>query len=326
VKRARYLLLVPVVALALLAALVAFGTRRPAPPRPGVGIATALDRVDYSDRPPASFVTVRDGSRIAYRHYPGARGKIAVLVHGSSSRSRSMHALARHLAGAGVATVYALDVRGHGESGPRGDVAYVGQLEDDLADVIAWLRAAHPAVPVVVAGFSSGGGFVLRFATSGYGDRADAYVVLAPFLHWRSPTNHPAYGGWVTPYTPRIVGLLILNALGISAFDHLPVLAFNLPEAVAREVTATYSWRLYRNFKPTDDYRHAMARLRQPVVLLIGRNDEDFRAEAYAAELAAAPRLPIVTLEGVNHIGLIVEDRALEAIAGWVRRLPGEAT
>jgi hypothetical protein len=33
-----------------------------------------------------------------------------------------------------------------------------------------------------------------------------------------------------------------------------------------------------------------------------------------------------VTLDGVNHMGLIVEDRALEAIAGWVRRLPREAT
>jgi hypothetical protein len=29
-----------------------------------------------------------------------------------------------------------------------------------------------------------------------------------------------------------------------------------------------------------------------------------------------------VTLEGLNHMGLIVEDRALEAIAGWVGRLP----
>ena len=321
-KRAAYLLLVPVVGAAVLGSVVAFGTRRPAPPRPGVGIDTALTRVDYTDLPPASFVRVRDGARIAYRRYPGAPGKIAVLVHGSSSRGRAMHALARHLAGAGVATAYALDMRGHGESGPRGDIAYVGQLEDDLADVLTEVRAAHPGVPVVVLGFSSGGGFVLRFATSRYGDRADAFIFLAPFLHWRSPTNHPDYGGWVTPYTPRIVGLMILNRLGVSAFDHLPVLAFNLAPEAARELTSTYSWRLYRNFKPTDDYREAIGRLRRPTALLVGSIDEDFRAEAYAGELAAAPALPIVTLDGVNHMGLIVEDRALEAIAGWVRRLP----
>ena len=291
-KRAAYLLLVPVVGAAVLGSVVAFGTRRPAPPRPGVGIDTALTRVDYTDLPPASFVRVRDGARIAYRRYPGAPGKIAVLVHGSSSRGRAMHALARHLAGAGVATAYALDMRGHGESGPRGDIAYVGQLEDDLADVLTEVRAAHPGVPVVVLGFSSGGGFVLRFATSRYGDRADAFIFLAPFLHWRSPTNHPDYGGWVTPYTPRIVGLMILNRLGVSAFDHLPVLAFNLAPEAARELTSTYSWRLYRNFKPTDDYREAIGRLRRPAALLVGSIDEDFRADAYAGELAAAPVCP----------------------------------
>jgi alpha-beta hydrolase superfamily lysophospholipase len=322
VKRAVYLLLVPVVGAAVLGSLVAFGTRRPAPPRPGVGIATALVRVDYADLPPTKVVKVRDGTGIAYRHYPGAPGKIAVLVHGSSSRGRAMHALARHLAANGVASAYAIDIRGHGESGPRGDIAYVGQLEDDLADVIAHARAAHPQLPVVVVGFSSGGGFALRFATSRYGDRADAYVFLAPFLHWRSPTNQPDYGGWVTPYTPRIIGLMILNRLGVSAFDHLPVLAFNISEEAARELTSTYSWRLYRNFKPTDDYREAVGRLRRPAVVLVGSADEDFRAEAYAGELAAAPGLPIVTLEGLNHMGLIVEDRALEAIAGWVGRLP----
>jgi non-heme chloroperoxidase len=44
---------------------------------------------------------------------------------------------------AGV-TAYALDVRGHGASGRRGDIDYIGQLDDDLADFMAQIRADHP--------------------------------------------------------------------------------------------------------------------------------------------------------------------------------------
>ena len=42
-------------------------------------------------------------------------------------------ALSQALAGHGVET-FAVDMRGHGTSGTRGDIGYVGQLEDDLAD------------------------------------------------------------------------------------------------------------------------------------------------------------------------------------------------
>ncbi len=52
-----------------------------------------------------------------------------VLVHGSSARARSMHVLSRSLAKAGF-TVAALDMRGHGDSGTRGQAAYIDQLDD----------------------------------------------------------------------------------------------------------------------------------------------------------------------------------------------------
>src|SRR3546814_16323875 len=74
-----------------------------------------------------------------------------------------MHILARALQSMpDPPTVYALDIRGHGQSGPlRGDIAYVGQLEDDLADFLAASRIDHPAAQWTLIGFSSGGGFTL---------------------------------------------------------------------------------------------------------------------------------------------------------------------
>ena len=87
------------------------------------------------------------------------------LVHGSSGGSRSMHTLAQALAARGVET-FAIDVRGHGASGTRGDIGYLGQLDDDLADLVGHDPQHPPTAAITLVGFSSGGGFALRVAGS----------------------------------------------------------------------------------------------------------------------------------------------------------------
>ena len=52
-----------------------------------------------------------------------------------------MHALAKALRDAGV-SAYVLDIRGHGGSGRCGDVDYIGQIDDDLADFVTNLGPA----------------------------------------------------------------------------------------------------------------------------------------------------------------------------------------
>src|SRR5262245_36517337 len=80
--------------------------------------------VDRSTMPSLSRFPARDGTELAYRHYPArgaATGKIAILVHGSSGSSTAVHGLADALAAHGIET-YAPDIRGHGGSGTRGDI------------------------------------------------------------------------------------------------------------------------------------------------------------------------------------------------------------
>ena len=73
-----------------------------------------------------------------------ATGRAAIVVHGSSGSSGgTIHALSGGLAARGVET-WAVDIRGHGASGTRGDIGYVGQLEDDLADFVAVVRKTAP--------------------------------------------------------------------------------------------------------------------------------------------------------------------------------------
>jgi non-heme chloroperoxidase len=112
---------------------IAFGG--PSQPAPMNSISNPFKNVDYSDLPAAKHFAARDGTNLAYRAYSAAgsaKGSV-VLVHGSAAGGDSMHVLAKAFAAAGY-TAYALDIRGHGESGNKGHIGYVGQLEDDLED------------------------------------------------------------------------------------------------------------------------------------------------------------------------------------------------
>jgi alpha-beta hydrolase superfamily lysophospholipase len=193
--------------LVIFALAIIFGG--PGTPHPMGSITDPFNSVDFSDLPQLSRFTARDGTQLAYRSYAPAtsapsQGSV-VLIHGSSATSSSMHPMAKELSAAGF-TTYALDIRGHGGSGDKGQIGYIGQLEDDLTD---FMRAVSPPAPVTLAGFSSGGGFALRFAGSSGQDLFKSYLFLAPFLSQNAPSIRPAGGGWASVGVPRIVALSI---------------------------------------------------------------------------------------------------------------------
>jgi predicted alpha/beta hydrolase len=146
----------------LLTALIA----RPLAPLPELkSISAARGTVDLSALPAIERFQARDGTWLGFRHYPVSgpvTGRAAIVVHGSSGSSGgTIHAMSQALAARGVET-FAVDMRGHGASGTRGDIGYVGQLEDDLADFVGVLRETVPSAPLTLIGHSAGGGFALR--------------------------------------------------------------------------------------------------------------------------------------------------------------------
>jgi pimeloyl-ACP methyl ester carboxylesterase len=277
-------------------------------------IAAPFRSMNFSNLPSLNRYPARDGAELAYRVYPVLHPKkTAVLIHGSSGASRSMHALAAYLYGQGMA-VYVPDMRGHGDSGCKGDIAYVGQLEDDLEDFVN--QVLKDKRDATLVGFSAGGGFALRFAGSSRQELFANYLLLAPFLRYDAPTTRPNNGEWANASVPRIIGLSLLGPIGKKWFGHLPVLAFAIDPKTAQYQTATYSYRLWSNFGPHYNYKADMKAAKQPITVIIGKDDELFYPQKYLPVFAGSqPHAEIIIVPDVGHITLISEQAGISAIA-----------
>jgi alpha-beta hydrolase superfamily lysophospholipase len=256
---------------------------------------------------------------LAFRSYvaPGS-SRTAVLIHGSSASGESLHPLANRLRHCGV-TAYTLDIRGHGASGTRGDIAYVGQLEDDIEDFVSAVLAGDRSATLV--GFSSGGGFVLRVAASGRGSLFSAYLLLAPFLGANAPTTRTTTREWVGVSVPRIVAISTLGAFGARRLGRLPVIAFAIDPTAADRLTGAYSFRLWRNFAAHDDYEADLRAATQPLSVIVGECDELFDATAYGELLARVrPDTVVETVPNLGHITLTTSNAGVSAIVATLTR------
>jgi len=270
--------------------------------------------------------TARDGTTLRVRTYGTSAPVDLVLVHGSGAWSDYLAGLAAAIADSGAAVVHTPDLRGHGPSPVRrGDVDYVGQLEDDLADLIARLESAHPARAIVVGGHSSGGGLAVRLAGGPYGVLPDGYLLLAPYLGHDAPTTRPDSGGWARPKIERIVGLSILNAAGIRALNDTVVLEFDLPPGQRTgSQTRQYTYRMMTAFNPRGVETDLPA-IDAPTLVVVGRDDEAFVADAYPPLFAAhVPEARVELVDGVGHLGLVADPRVAEMAVGFLQGLTRE--
>jgi alpha-beta hydrolase superfamily lysophospholipase len=298
---------------ALLGGMIAWPLRQPAEL---ASISESRKWMDFSTLPAVDRFQARDGTVLAYRHYAARgtpAGRIAILVHGSSGSSRSaIQALSQALAARGVEN-YAVDIRGHGESGTRGDIRYFGQLEDDMADLVAEVRKLHPAEPLTLIGHSAGGGFALRLAASPIQDLFVRTVLLAPFLGYDAPSNRPGAGGWASPDIPRLLGLQALRGLGIDWAESLPTVAFAVAPNSAKILNANYSNRLLRNFAASRDFRRDLAAARRPVAIFAGGADELMLSGKY--QEIVGDRVPVRIIDGIDHMGIVGNPAAVSVIA-----------
>jgi len=171
---------------------------------------------------------------------------------------------------------------------------------------------------LIVGGHSSGGGLAIRFAGSRYGQQADAYLLLSPFLKYNASTMRPNSGGWAHAYTGRIAGMTMLHMLGIHWFDCLTAIEFNMPEE-ARDGTETlsYSHRLNAAYAPRN-YKKDLSAITQPVLVVAGTADDAFIAEQFESVMSRYAAVQVTLLPGVTHMGVVVGPDVQPVLKDWL--------
>ena len=279
--------------------------------------------IDYTEIPPLDSYLCRDGIELNYYYYPAQTNKVLIMLHGSGWHSKYFLSLAKYISSENIAHVYTPDLRGHGISPiKRGDINYINQLENDLADFVSIVREKHPNSTLIIGGHSSGGGLAIRFAGSKYGKYANTYMLLSPFLKYNAPTIKLNSGGWASAHIPRIIGLSMLNNVGISWFNYLKVIDFNMPEEY-RDGTETlsYSYRLNTGFAPRN-YKKDLSAIKQKVLVVVGKSDESFIAEAFLPEISKYKKdVNVILLDDVTHMGIVMGREVRPIIKKWITEL-----
>ena len=272
--------------------------------------------------------TLRDHCRLAAYRYQGPSTTTILLLHSVASTAYLYNQTAGLLRQATRATVVAVDLRGHGRSeGPPGDVAYLNQYADDVADLVATIRQENPRGKIILAGHSMGGGIALQYAQAHPGG-VDGLLLLAPLLGQDFFTSlpptpatpaalaAPAAEPFMKLHLPRIIGLKMLNSLGQHQLGSLPVLFFNLPATVPLR---QYSYRASQSMAP-EHLGPALRAVRVPLLVVIGSRNEAFPAAAVRQAVVASGRGVAYIVAGATHNGIRHHPQTYALIHPWAAK------
>jgi alpha-beta hydrolase superfamily lysophospholipase len=268
---------------------------------------------------------VRDKQKIFAYKFPKKSPNTIILIHGVKSDGRDYLKTAALLQQATQAEVYAIDLRGHGKSyGKSGDVDYINQYADDIADVVNNIRKKKPKEKIIIAGHSMGGGITLRYAMKDYKEKVDGFLLLAPLLGQNSPAfaqGQAATKDTTEPFMKihiaRIIGLKMLNEIKMHQQDSLPVLFFNLPKgSQLRE----YSYRANASMAP-DNYVDGLKAVKIPMLVLAGSKDQAFVAEEQQKAVIQNSKAEVKIINGATHKSILQNQVGFQVISKWYSKL-----
>ena len=270
----------------------------------------------------------RDGADLYTRHFASDADVTVLLLHGLSGNSYLFNTSCGKLRETVNAEIYALDFRGHGESaGRRGDLDYIGQYEDDVADAIAEIRSKKPNGKLILAGHSMGGGIALRYAMKDGPSDVDGYLLFAPHMGFNSPTSYSSQPRTDSTGEPglkihvgRMVGLFMVNIFGIDGFNDLGIAFFNNPSDSPQTPVGAYTYRAFSSVAPAD-YKSALAAVDKPLLVVVGSNDEAFSAEHFKSVVEENSDGKVVLFDGLSHNGIMYDDRVIAAVGEWIAKL-----
>lgn len=120
--------------------------------------------------------------------------KVICIVHGIGEYGGRFDRVAERFRADNMA-VFALDLRGHGESvGKKGDCAPRSKVLDDVSALIEYAQDKHPDKKLVLYGHSMGGNIVLDYRGRGMlNDVPSGYIISAPWVRLVRKVPAPLY-------------------------------------------------------------------------------------------------------------------------------------
>lgn len=287
--------------------------------------AKEIDDLGFEQRyqsQPAQF-TMRDKSILTAQHFVNNSDLSVVVLHGILSSSYTNNRFAGLIREAANAEVYALDLRGHGSSGGSpGDVSYIGQYVDDVADVIEQIKKSKPEGKIIIAGHSMGGGISLRYAMQKGVPNVDGYLLFAPQLGdnaltnvWPEDAARQQDESFMAIDVSRLIGLALLNSLNITKWNDMPVFFFNLPAEMGLN---KYSFRSSASMSPSD-YKVGLQSVDKPLLVIAGENDEAFNAKAYQAAIDTYSKGEFHMIKDQTHNGIRHDALAMKQVGKWIK-------
>ncbi|WP_438464463.1 alpha/beta hydrolase [Marinomonas sp. PE14-40] len=299
----------------------------------------------------------RDGVRLAYDEFSPegalAQGIAAnssdessrvcfIFLHGSTYNSRRYANIAKALSGKGYQTCL-LNWRGHGESqGKPGDLHYVGQLEDDLADMIAHIKSQDEKAAIVIGGHSAGAVVCLRYIDKYSCDEIKAVAFVSPAIngpletvrypqpssalqykltYFRQAKVHGPVPEAALQYAPILNMKAFWLAKLIPGFRHKPILSFPASERMAKLEgrVLDYSYNLMLSCD-INDYPNAFNRIKVPTLMLVGEEDEVIHPSlldtVFHWHLGPDLTKSLIKVPKLNHIRIL--PAACQVLPNWI--------
>jgi uncharacterized protein len=263
------------------------------------------------------IVPLPDGDRVAaHDSLPPAwrpGGPIALLVHGLAGCHDSgyMRRVTQALVDRGV-RVFRMDLRGSGAGTGLARRFYSAACSDDVRAVLEYLGARHAGSPQLLAGFSLGGGVVLKLAGEA-GDRPPpglrAVAAIAPPLDLvrcsELLARLPFYDRWYVRH---------LTAHVARHQRHFPDLArVRFPRRLTlRRFDELYTAPRWGFADALDYYRRAsalpwVARIRLPSFLLTARDDPFVAVEPFE-QIGPTAHVEVHISPHGGHLGFLGSD------------------
>ncbi|MBF4801481.1 alpha/beta hydrolase [Aeromonas hydrophila] len=283
--------------------------------------------------------SVRDGCRINCRIYRNIKPQsVLLLLPGFGLSSDDYIPFCERLVKTTPTVVYSPDLRGHGKSqGVPGDVAYIGQLQDDLTDLLAAIKYRHPGIPLIIAAHSGSSSLAIAHLAAQQDSVVRALYLIAPvffgymeFDRQIKPAYRYIYYGKYNrvPHENVASKFNVNQQFRYSLKRHLIAEALPFQRKICvlqvrrdkEQPWKKYSFRYLKSYR-CPHLQNALEKISVPVRVLVGAEDEVILPDAVISTLHwhLAPNIlrEMRCLRGMGHFSILAVSALL--VSQWLR-------